>query len=120
MEFNGESNGCRTGRWLTVCQFRTRDHTTAKTPVNLSRLALEVCRGVEKFVKVSGRAALLRIAALSTVAMQEMEEREKKGRGCTDPRWKVGSGCCLNVDTLMLVSIRRATYGSWEASICML
>ena len=69
LEFNGESNGRRTGRWLTVCQFRTRDHTTAKTPVNLSRLALEVCRGVEKFVNVSGRAALLRIAALSTVAI---------------------------------------------------
>ena len=66
---------------LTVCQFRTRDQTTAKTPVNLSRLALEVCRGVEKFVDVSGRATLLRIAALSTVAIQEMEEREKKGRG---------------------------------------
>lgn len=59
LEFNCESNGGRIGRWLTVRQFRTRDHTTAKTPVNLSRLALEVCRGVEKFANVSGRVTLL-------------------------------------------------------------
>jgi hypothetical protein len=65
LEFNREWNGCRAGRWLTVCQFRTRDHTSAKTPVTLSRLALEVCRGIEKFVNVSGRITLLRTIALN-------------------------------------------------------
>lgn len=49
-----------------------------------------------------------------------MEERERNNRGCTDPRWRVGRNYALNVDTLMLVSVQRASYGSWEASIRLL
>ena len=49
-----------------------------------------------------------------------MQEMEKKDRKCTEPYWRVGGNGCLNIDTLMLVSVERASHGSWKASIRLL
>ncbi|KAF9645446.1 hypothetical protein BDM02DRAFT_3131066 [Thelephora ganbajun] len=75
--------------------FRTRDSTPARTPASLSRLATDVCKSIEKFVG------------------------EMEGQVCAEPAWMLGNNH-LNADNLALVSLQRASHGSWVASIRLL
>ena len=91
-------------------QFRTRDSTPAKKTANLSRLAEQICKGIQKFIVVSDGCTESHRG--STITMQENE-----GKACDDYTWRVGGDSTLNVDNLVLVSLERASYGSWVAVI---
>ena len=43
----------------------------------------------------------------------------KSGDMCQDSKWKVGPGH-LDVKDLVLLSLERASYGTWVMSICVL
>ena len=79
--------------------------------MSLSRLATDICKSIEKFIDVSGRLTLCLVCCASTAPTQEM-----KTKGCADPIWEVGPGH-LDVDHLVLVSLQRASHGTWETSI---
>lgn len=65
---------------------------------------------------MSGRCALLMVMGYdSTTTTQEMEAKP-----CTERAWRIGKATTLNVGTLGLVSLRRTSYESWMASICLM
>ena len=47
--------------------------------------------------------------------MQDMKQVE-----CTEPIWRVGGPKYFDVDNFVLVSLQRASYGTWETSIRLL
>lgn len=81
------------GNWSR--QIPTKDFRSPPCPITRSKLAKNIARTVERFIKEKSRTA--------------MDPDE-------DPRWKVGPGC-ITIDDLVLVGLQHVSKGSWQCHL---
>lgn len=79
--------------------------------MTLSQLATGVCTKIKQFIDVSD---LLSYVVVHYGSIDPMQEKE--GEQCGNPEWRVGRGH-LDEESLVLVSLQRASSGTWEPSI---
>jgi hypothetical protein len=103
---------------LNITQFAlqipTKDFRSPPCPITRSKLAKNIARTVERFIKVLFPYGLSIVSRLSTFTLQE------KSRAAMDPdedpRWRVGPGH-ITIDDLVLVGLQHVSKGSWQCHL---
>ncbi|KAI0077715.1 hypothetical protein K474DRAFT_1595420 [Panus rudis PR-1116 ss-1] len=77
-------------------QIPTRDFRTPPGPITRAKLAKNVAKTIDRFIK---------------------DMQEKRMEDDADPRWRVGDHGGISIDRLELVGLQHVSMGSWQAHL---
>lgn len=97
---------------------RVDDWKKERGRIKLAKLATDVSKYIERFIKVGCHKCFSQgIVPTDVIRWKGAQAIEQPDRVCSG--WKVGPGC-VGIDSLVLLSLDKVSRGSWQPRIGLL